>query len=325
MNALTRTWYQKHPIRFFLMPMSWFYRMIVAIRRMMYRVGLFKTTHFDVPVIVVGNLTVGGTGKTPAVIALVEALKKQGKKPGIVSRGYKSRAKSYPAWVTPESDPFEMGDEPVLIARRTGRPVVVAPKRVQAVRELLKNSDCDVVVSDDGLQHYALGRDKAFAVVDQVRGFGNGLCLPAGPLREPMYMLKHFDLVILNQGAVCRPDYPIAKLDLKGIPSVPMALGIDGFKGVRDGQPVELKPQKVHAIAGIGHPERFFDTLRGLGFEPITHTFPDHYRYRATDIAFPDGLPILMTEKDAIKCKAFADERCYHLPITANIEIKNLF
>ncbi|MGB6976393.1 MAG: tetraacyldisaccharide 4'-kinase [Gammaproteobacteria bacterium] len=304
----TQFWWQKPScICYCLTPFALGYRTIIALRRWCYQFGLKKSQHFPIPVIVVGNITVGGTGKTPLVIWLCDFLRQRGLRPGVVSRGYGGSQNHHPCWVTSTSNPAQVGDEAVLIAQKTTCPMVIGKRRAQAVETLLANTDCNVILSDDGLQHYALARDLELIVIDGVRRFGNGACLPAGPLREPLSRLKTADFLItnglpklgeysfnLNSGAI----YNI--LDPKQI-----------WDTARTTQCI------IHAVAGIGHPERFFITLRQLGFSIIEHVFPDHYVYRAEDLQFPDNYPIIMTEKDAVKCRNFADERYWCLPVHA--------
>lgn len=307
--ALVETWRRRGAVSYLLWPLAMLYRAVVAARRTAYRLGWLPVHRFEVPVVVVGNLTVGGSGKTPVVAAIAGFLRLRGYKPGIVSRGYGGRARQWPQAVAPDSAPDLVGDEPVLLARRTGCPVVVGPNRSEAVRRLLEDNDCDVVVSDDGLQHLALHRDVEIVVVDGERGFGNGLCLPAGPLREPESRLRSVDLVVYNgdgaAGARCR---------LVG----------DTAVNLRD--PSETKPlhefrgRAVHAVAGIGNPSRFFTYLRDAGLQPNEHRFPDHHAYTASDLAMRDGAPILMTEKDAVKCTAFATEAMWYVPVEAQLD-----
>ncbi len=307
---LTRIWYEPgHLLSYLLWPLSLIFRCIIYCRYFFYKKGWLKQTIFPVPVIVVGNITVGGTGKTPLVIALVEWLKDNGWKPGVVSRGYGGRSIVWPQQVTEESDPHLVGDEPLLIKRKTQVPMVVGPKRVADVKQLLAHQSCDVVVSDDGLQHLALGRAVEIAIVDGAYRFGNGFCLPAGPLREPIRRLKKVDFVI-NNGAKCAGEY---LMELKPAP----------IYQLRDPQCfLDLNQIKktVHAVAGIGQPQRFFSTLQKLGIVFIPHPFPDHHVFRKKDLDFgPDSL-IIMTEKDAVKCLDFADENYWCLPVAATLE-----
>lgn len=273
-------------------------------RRAAYASGRRSAWRAPVPVLVVGNLFVGGSGKTPLVVWLVQRARRLGCRPGVVLRGYGGRARAWPRRVTAASDPGQVGDEAVLIARRTGAPVVADPDRPAAVRALLETADCDLVLSDDGLQHYALARDAEIAVVDAERGLGNGRCLPAGPLREPRERLQAVDLVVGNGGPV--PGSPHA-----------FTLEPEALAAVGEGGTPPAAGERVHAVAGIGHPERFFATLSGLGFEVIPHPLPDHHVLRAAELDFGDGLAVIMTEKDAVKCAGFARPGLWYLPVAA--------
>ena len=306
-SLLERYWYYSDPrkkilsvlLTIFLLPLSWLFSCVVCLRRCLYRLGIKKTCHFPVPVIIVGNITVGGTGKTPFVIWLANYLREQGKRPGIVSRGMGGKMHKQPRWVREQDAVAEVGDEAILLVRRTQCPLVVCVDRVAAVRELLANADCNVVISDDGLQHYRLGRDVEIAIVDGVRQFGNGRLLPAGPLREPVTRLQEVGIIVVNGGAgdsmILQAHTWVAMAATQQNPPTPGAT--------------------IHAVAAIGHPERFFATLRQQGFTLIEHNFPDHYLYQAADFNFNDHLPIVMTEKDAVKCDSFADERFWYVPV----------
>lgn len=269
-------------------------------RRAAYRVGVFRVQRFSVPVIVVGNITVGGTGKTPLVIWLADHLSQRGLKPGIVSRGYGGRARHWPQQVRPDSDTATVGDEAVVLATRTGCPMCVGPDRPAAVAALLQHTDVDMVICDDGLQHYALARDLEIAVVDGERRFGNGFLLPAGPLREPVKRLKDVDLVIAN-GQGDRGEYSMQLFQ-------PVLQSLDGNQQMAL---ADLQGQVVHALAGLGNPERFFDLLRRHGLSPDVRSFPDHHAFRAVDLVFDDQRPVLMTEKDAVKCRRLRCSNCW--------------
>jgi tetraacyldisaccharide 4'-kinase len=287
-----------------LLPFSWIFSSIVTMRYFLYRFGIKKSIRFSVPVIVVGNITVGGTGKTPLVIWLAHFLKSRGFQPGIVSRGAGGKKQFVPCWVEKNSDPNKVGDEAVLIARQTDCPLVIGIDRAAAVKELLSKTQSDCVISDDGLQHYRLARDIEIAVVDGARSLGNRSLLPAGPLREAPSRLKRVDFII-TQGK---------ELQLKGNVLVAMqnknnSVLLEKWRG-----------KTVHAVAGIGHPERFFSALDAAGLTVIPHEFPDHYQYKASDLVFSDSLPIVMTEKDAVKCEKFCDERFWYLPVKAVID-----
>jgi tetraacyldisaccharide 4'-kinase len=306
MNILAY-WYRKkiHPLLLPLVPLSYTFQGLTGLRRCLYRLGICKTQRCSVPVIVVGNLTVGGTGKTPFVLGLVRLLKAAGKNPGIALRGVGGKKIRRPLEVTPHSDPHEVGDEAVLLAENTACPIVACIDRVAAATHLIK-LDCDLIVCDDGLQHYRLGRDLEIAMIDGDRYFGNGFLLPAGPLREPVSRLAKVNFIVVNQ----QPS-PFAK-GLNPIPpfaTYPMTLEMENFTAVHDSQkklPLSaFATKKVHAVAGIGNPQRFFEMLRRLAIEIIPHVFPDHYAYQSADLHFQDGLDIVMTEKDAIKCRHF--------------------
>ncbi len=306
---LDQIWYGKHPLRFILAPLSWLFCIAVRVRRQAYQYGLLKSHTVPVPVIIVGNITVGGTGKTPLVIWLAQFLKKQGFKPGIVSRGYGGHAEKWPQQVYPNSDPYLVGDEPVLLARHSGCPVVVAPERLDAINHILEKEQCNIIISDDGLQHYALQRDIEIAVLDDIRRYGNKYCLPAGPLREPTSRLKKIDLIVIK-GAALRKEFSM-QYDIKSLRRV-----IDD----RVLHPLDvLRGYAVHAVAGIGHPAKFFTRLRDSGLKVHCHEFPDHYLYSQKDIQFNDDLPVIMTEKDAVKCQRFADPQHWYLPIEARL------
>jgi tetraacyldisaccharide 4'-kinase len=307
-KAVTDGWYDASGLTVLLRPLSWLYRGIIVLRYAAYRAGVLRRRRVAAPVIVVGNITVGGTGKTPLVIWLVELLRSEGYRPGVVSRGYRGRARHWPQQVRPDSDPDMVGDEPVVIARRARCPVAVGPDRVAAAEALLRYNDVDVVVSDDGLQHYALERDIEIVVIDGVRRFGNRFCLPAGPLREPVSRLSRADFLVVNGGTALRREFP-------------MTMHPGELRNVRRDEtaqaPESFPRRHVHAVAGIGHPERFFRQLRQLGFTVIEHPFPDHHAYTAEDLAFGDELPVFMTEKDAVKCRRFCGEDCWYLPVEA--------
>lgn len=314
LRMISTIWYTKNIFSYCLLPFSFCYRLIISIRRYLYQCGLKKIHHFKIPIIVVGNITVGGTGKTPLVIWLAKFLQQQGFIPGIVSRGYGGKASHYPFHVKDTSDPKIVGDEAVLLARYTQCPIVIDPNRVAAVKKLLSDTGCNIIISDDGLQHYALGRDIEIAVVDGERYFGNGFCLPAGPLREPVKRLEEVDLVIVN-GKNC-----LNKNNLNLIPEV--------FYQVLNPSITisiaELKNKTLHAVAGIGNPSRFFQTLRALGLTVIEHPFPDHYCFKKTDFNFlKENEWVAMTEKDAVKCEAFADKRFWCLRVKP--EVSNEF
>jgi tetraacyldisaccharide 4'-kinase len=299
MSFAERHWYRLSAVSLLLFPLSLAFRAAVALRRLLYRTGILSRERVPVPVIVVGNLTAGGTGKTPLVLWLVEELRRRGRAPGIVSRGYGAGARP-PRLVQAGDDPALAGDEPVLLARRSGAPVWIGADRPAAARALLAASpSCDVILCDDGLQHYRLARDFEIAVEDE-RGFGNGFMLPAGPLREPAG--RRVDVRVLNRAAgapataAAGPRLAMrlvpAGLYRVGEPAAPVA-------------PASLAGKRLHAVAGIGDPARFFRSLDALGLRATPHAFPDHHRYTPEDLDFPDCDYVLMTEKDAVKCGRF--------------------
>lgn len=294
--------------------LSHVYGAAVSTRRWLYDKGLKRSRGVDVPVIVVGNLIAGGSGKTPLAIALVERLRTEGWTPGVASRGYGCEDDRLARWVEADTDPRQGGDEPVLIAARTGAPVRVDRDRAAAARALA-DAGCDIIVCDDGLQHYSLRRDIEIEVIDGRRRYGNGRLLPAGPLREPVARGARADFRVLNLGSGGDGIAP-------GFGEWPMGLVPGPARPLAGGRPVPLTAfagQRVHAVAGIGDPERFFSMLRGLGIAVVPHAFPDHHRYSAEDLRFGSDLPVLMTSKDAVKCAAFADSRHYEVGIDARL------
>ena len=308
---LDRQWYRRSSVNPCLAPLSLVFSAAARMRRWAYRKGLGTTARLPVPVIVVGNLTVGGTGKTPLTIWLVQFLQQAGYAPGVVSRGYGGRrGRPEPLRVEPETDPAECGDEPVLIAQKTDAPVMVAQDRVLAARALLAGTSCNILVADDGLQHYRLGRDLEILLVDGERRFGNGWCLPGGPLREPVARARSVDFIVRREGQALSGEYAMT---LQGRTAINLSTG-------RTVPLTDFVGQPVRAIAGIGYPERFFRELagRGIAVEPLD--FPDHHAYRREDVTFPDDKPVLMTEKDAVKCRAFAHEKLWYVPVQADVE-----
>lgn len=297
-------WYGFHPLRWVLYPFACMFQIFSAIRRIY--LTSFKQKKFPVPVIVIGNLTVGGVGKTPLVIALAQVLKDKGLRVGIVTRGYGCTLRNYPYVVSVNDKSTLVGDEPLLLARRTGCPVVIAPKRVNAVQYLLDNFQSQVILSDDGLQHYAMGRSLEIVVVDGMRGLGNGLCLPAGPLREPPRRLRHADFVVVNGG-----EWPAAHhMDLKPGDITQMSTG----KSICHSE----LTYPVAAISAIGNPHRFYATLGKLGIHFNAHTFNDHHQFKQSDLIV-DEATILMTEKDAVKCYQFTTDKMFFLPVHAQL------
>ena len=301
-----RLWYDHHPLSCLLLPFSWLYRVLIFLRRLLYSSGLIAMHKVAAPVIVVGNISVGGAGKTPLVIWLAAFLENQGYRPGIISTGYGGAGVGRAQAVYPDSEPAAVGDEAVLLAKRTALPVVVAANRYLAARQLLEHHQCDILLCDDGLQDYGLKHDIGIVVIDGERRFGNRHCLPAGPLREPVSRLAAFDLQVAK-GRAGKHEY-LMQYEYDRLHSLDdmQMLGLDALVG-----------RPVHAVAGLGNPERFFAFLHAQGVQLIRHEFPDHYQYEQNDIVFHDDLAVVMTEKDAVKCRRFAGEGQWYLPIQA--------
>lgn len=306
---LERRWYGDAAPGLVLRGLSTLFARIACARRQAYISGHKPGERAGLPVIVVGNLAVGGAGKTPLTIALVEALRERGFAPGVISRGYGRDDVSTVRRVLTDDDARVAGDEPLLIARRTKAPVVVAAKRIDAARWLAATNEVDLLIADDGLQHYALARDVEILVVDGRRRFGNGRLLPAGPLREPLERADACDFVVVNGGQSQGDE-------------VPMQLELSQAVALRDGaaKPLaEFRGSTVHAVAGIADPERFFSSLRGQGLDISTHVFADHHHFNPSDLDFGDAALVLMTEKDAVKCAAFARPDWFAVPVRAKL------
>lgn len=309
-QIIQRSWYKPvGVVTMVLLPFSALFCLLATLRQWLYKTGILRQTRLTVPVIIVGNISVGGTGKTPLVVAITEHLKSRGLKPGIVSRGYGGKAENWPQSVTPLSDPAEVGDEAVLIAGRCDCPVSVGPDRVQATERLLQDHQCNIIVSDDGLQHLALGRDIEIVVIDGERRLGNSLCLPAGPLRELSSRMNRVDLVVSNGDARAN--------------EFAMRLQPDQFQNVSNNNEKmsleEFSNKQVHAVAGIGNNERFFNALEAMNIIIRRHAYEDHYAYQASDLNFQDNLPVLMTEKDAVKCKRYKINNSWFLKVNAQL------
>jgi tetraacyldisaccharide 4'-kinase len=307
-DAIQRRWYRSAPTSLVLRGLSRVYGAAMHWRRERYMQGRIPGVRLPVPVIVVGNITAGGTGKTPLTIALVEALRERGWHPGVVSRGYGGQRR-VPELLNDTPDPQEVGDEPCLIRGRTGALVAVGRERPEAA-QLLVEAGVDVVIADDGLQHYRLLRDVEICVIDGTRRFGNGWLLPAGPLREPVERLQSVDFRVCNGGVVRHGEVPMRLLGdtahaLMG-PVAPLALS-------------SLVGRTVHAVAAIGNPSRFFESLRVQRIDVIEHPFPDHHAFSARDLDFGDKLPVLMTAKDAVKCRYFPRRNWYSVPVRAEL------
>lgn len=312
-EALTRVWRGRGPLVWLLLPFGVLFFAIAALRRLAYRLGLFKSERLPVPVVVVGNIIAGGAGKTPLTLWLAQRLVAAGRKPGIVSRGY-GRDSDDIRKVGAGATALDVGDEPLLLARRSGCPVYVGSDRAGAARALLAaHPDCDMILCDDGLQHYRLQRDVEIAVIDR-RGLMNGWPLPAGPLREPASRLEHVDALVLND---------TLHAPLSSVPTFAMRLAGQRFYRLDDPRITcaarDLAGQTLHAVAGIGEPQRFFDHLATLGLKAEHHAFPDHHRYLAADLKFA-GNALLMTEKDALKCAGLCALPIWVLPVDAVVE-----
>jgi tetraacyldisaccharide 4'-kinase len=315
-RLLQQVWYRRTPIVLFvaLLPLSWLFGALAAIRRAFYKLGLFRVVKVARPVLVVGNVTVGGTGKTPLVIWLAERLAVHGATVGIVTRGYGGRSTQWPVEVTRHSSPEDVGDEAVLLAMRTNAIVVAGPDRAAAA---LRAIECGatIVVSDDGLQHYRLGRDAEIVVVDAQRRFGNGWLLPAGPLREKAQRANRADLIV--ESVRVATDATQRSTAVRSVQDLREAINLStGEKRSLD----SFRGRRVHAVAAIGHPDAFFAMLARHGIELDRHPLPDHARLSADEIRFDDGNPVLMTEKDAVKCRAFADERHWAVPLAVTFD-----
>ncbi len=316
-RALTEIWYGRSPAALWLQPVAALYGALTAARRGLYGMGLLSVHRVGRPVIVVGNLTVGGTGKTPLVSWLAQKLTERGLSVGLLSRGY-GRSGAEPRNVELSSDWRDVGDEPLLLRQRTHCPTVVARDRLAGARALVERG-IDVIVADDGLQHLRLARDCEIVVIDGARGFGNGRLLPAGPLRDPVSQLARADLIVVN-GAPTHPSLtqvaPLLEARSVQMMLVPgNVIPMDGRRTART--LADFRGQRVHAVAGIGNPARFFAELRGRGLEVVEHAFGDHHPFTAGDLEFGDDAPVLMTEKDAVKCHTFASARLWYVPVTA--------
>lgn len=311
MRGLPDYWYRLTPLHLLLYPISLIFRALVALRRLGYRLHLFPSVKLPVPVIVVGNLSVGGTGKTPLTLSLVQQMAAQGWHPGVISRGYGGSGGKMPRAVQVDDPAQEVGDEPLLMAQRKLCPVWIGRDRPACARALLRaHPECDVIFSDDGLQHYRLQRDVEIAVVDGARRYGNGLLLPAGPLREPLSRLQQVDAVVVNGGVAEDGEFAmqLAGTHFYNLLNPELIRTAGDFTG-----------QHLHAIAGIGHPQRFFAHLQQLGLQCPPHAFPDHHVYSPSELSFADTDALLMTEKDAVKCGAFASEKYWVLRVDAQV------
>ena len=304
----TNAWYQKSTWLLLLVPLSWLFRAISRLRRIVLQ-WRFQGQSYAMPVVVIGNISLGGSGKTPLIIALAKALSERGYSVGVVSRGYGGASAQYPLVVRPDTPVSQSGDEPLLVAKKLGCPVVVDPNRGRAVEKLVESFSCDLILSDDGLQHYRLHRDVEIAVVDGRRRFGNGYTLPAGPLRESSRRLKEVDFIIQN-GGIVEPDDPgtyIVQLETSGLRRFGSSelIGFDQW----------VESTNIHAVAAIGHPERFFESLRKMGFKVDSEPKNDHQTLTARDIGFDDDLPVVITAKDAVKYQDLVPDNLWVLEV----------
>ena len=321
-NWVDRIWYGGSRLSLLLLPLSVIYGMAIRARRFLYVTRILRTVNTLLPVIVIGNITAGGTGKTPLTIWLAQTLRSRGYAAGIVTRGYRGNVGPVPVLATPDSDPGIVGDEAILLAQKSACPVVVHPDRVAAARKL-ESLDVDVVISDDGLQHLRLGRDFEILVIDYSRGFGNGRLLPAGPLRETTARVGSVDEVFVQRepaqqaGDFARVENPAPRyFHLEAA----CAKRLGGERAVLL---AEFAGKTVHAVAGIGHPERFFRLLESHGIDVIRHPKPDHAVLLQNDLEFDDDYPVIMTEKDVVKCRHLECKDCWYVPVDAVIDARD--
>ncbi|MBV4537269.1 MULTISPECIES: tetraacyldisaccharide 4'-kinase [Pseudomonas] len=308
-DRLLEAWYAGHPALALLRPLEALYRRVVLRKRARFLSGESASYRAPVPVIVVGNITVGGTGKTPMILWLIEHCRRQGLRVGVVSRGYGAKPAQLPWRVEATHSAEQAGDEPLLIVQRTGVPLMIDPDRSRAVQALLASEPLDLILCDDGMQHYRLARDLELVLIDAARGLGNRRCLPAGPLREPVERLQDADAVLYNGASGDRDGGFAFQLQ-------PSAL-INLHSGERHSLEHFPPGQALHAVAGIGNPQRFFNTLLGLNWQPVPHPFADHAQFSAQALTFSPALPLVMTEKDAVKCRAFAADDWWYLAVEA--------
>lgn len=327
-QSLEKAWYRKISWALLLLPLSWVFRCI-AFSRKTYIKRFAANPKLNVPVIVVGNISVGGTGKTPLLITLVQWLQQQGYRPGVISRGYggggysshghDKKSQQYPYFVSPESSATEAGDEPLLLVKYC--PVMVDPDRYRAARELLEQTDCDLILSDDGLQHYRLPRDIEIVLVDAERRFGNGQCLPAGPLREPINRLMDVDFVIAN--GISTDNSLKASYKMSIVPVQLLHMSSGDVVTLEQGLNKLIEQEqwsgghKVHAVAGIGNPQRFVTSLEQLDFEVQLRAWPDHHDFNGEEFVFDDDLPVIITAKDAVKCPELKNDKVWVLDVSA--------
>ena len=318
-RRVQQVWYGDSALRWLLSPFSWIYAVVIACRRALYAAGLARSFRVAVPVVIVGNITAGGTGKTPLTIWLAGQLAAGGHKPCIISRGYGGTSGSGPQQATADSDPALVGDEAVLMAIRSGCPVIVHPDRVAAAN-LAVELGAGVILSDDGLQHYRLRRDYEIAVVDGTRRYGNRQLLPAGPLREPVSRLRSVDQVLVQQAAGGEVELSFRASDKPPMNFRLVAAEIRSLDNSEARSIRDFAGSRVHALAGIGNPERFFRLLEAHNIDVIRHPLPDHAEIEPQDLEFDDELDVIMTEKDAVKCRWLDTSNCWYTPVDVAID-----
>lgn len=309
MKSLDHYWYDLNIIALLLWPASLLFRVLVRFRRVAYQLGLFKSYKMPKPVIVIGNISVGGTGKTPLIIELSNQLQSWGYKVGVISRGYGGIG-PWPHQLVEDADASVSGDEPVQIFQRTNAAVIVGPDRVEDINLLCQQNEIDIILTDDGLQHYRMQRDLELVVIDNARQFGNGFCLPAGPLREPVSRLGKKSWCVFN-GGNNKYSFEIKPTSVKQLTAGEVK-SLESFAGLT-----------VHAVAGIGNPGRFFNMLKKCDVNVIEHAYPDHHQFTKDDLTFDDDLFVLMTEKDSVKCCAIDNDKLWYVSI--DIELSEQF
>lgn len=305
MKRLDHYWNSVNFVSILLLPLSIVFFCLSQLRKQLYKLNFLSSYKAPLPVIIVGNITVGGTGKTPFIIELVKQLQQQGKKPGVISRGYGGQSQHWPLVVNDQTDAVIVGDEPQLIFQHTKCPIVVGPNRKNDIELLLEKYKCDVILSDDGLQHYALQRDIEICIVDAIKLYGNRWFIPAGPMRESLARLKQVDMVLFNGGNE-------SALSFKMTPTMCIPVAQNELHSI---ELKELSGKTVHAVAGIGHPQRFFSMLEQYNIKVIPHAYADHHRYQLSDLIFDDDYSVLMTEKDAVKCVGLALNNHWSVPV----------
>ena len=315
-QRISEGWQKRGMLAVLLLPFAMVFALAVNLRRLAYRLGWLASVKLPISVVVIGNITAGGSGKTPLVLYLAQELTRRGWRPGIVSRGYGGSAQDIQA-VSPASAAGVVGDEPLLLAHRASCPVFIGRDRVAAARALLsEHADCNVLIADDGLQHLRLARDVEIVVVDE-RGLGNGWPLPAGPLRECPARIAEAHALVLNGDASLPPVFNPPRV-------FGMRLAGERFSNLHDPQrtrsAADFRGLRLHALAGIGNPARFFRQLEQMGLQVVTHAFPDHHVYQASELMFAGADALLMTEKDAVKCQAFAPPETWVLPVEAQLD-----